>query len=59
MPVTSAAELGEAVETLLSADKVAQMAHAAWDVTTQGADVAQKVAALIHARLDMRGDADA
>jgi 3-deoxy-D-manno-octulosonic-acid transferase len=52
LTVRSAAELGDAVETLLSADKVATMAHAAWDVTTQGADVAQQIAALIHARLD-------
>ena len=53
--VGCAQELGDAVETLLSADKVATMAHAAWDVTTQGADAAQQLATLIHARLDRVG----
>ncbi|TNC71788.1 3-deoxy-D-manno-octulosonic acid transferase [Rubellimicrobium roseum] len=49
--VRNGAELGRAVEALLAADKVAAMAHAGWDVATQGAEVANRVADLIRTRL--------
>jgi 3-deoxy-D-manno-octulosonic-acid transferase len=52
--VADACALGFAVELLLAADKVAEMAHAAWDVTTQGANVAQQIAAMLFAELDQR-----
>lgn len=55
MAVRTADGLGDAIELLLSADKVAQMAHAAWDVTTRGADTMQKMAALIQVHIDASG----
>ncbi|MEJ6399173.1 3-deoxy-D-manno-octulosonic acid transferase [Yoonia sp. 208BN28-4] len=55
MAVASADGLGDAVEQLLAADKVAQIVHAAWDVTTRGADVVQHIAQWIHAELDAQG----
>ena len=50
--VRSAADLGNAVEVLLAPDKAAAMAHAAWDVTSSGAVVTNRVVELIRARLD-------
>lgn len=50
--VRSAADLGNAVEVLLAPDKAAAMAHAAWDVTSSGAEVTNRVVELIRARLD-------
>lgn len=49
--IRSSADLGAAVETLLAADKAAEQAHAAWDVTSRGADVTHTVAELIQRRL--------
>lgn len=54
--VASDQALGEAVESLLSADHAATMAHAAWDVTTRGADVVQQIAGRIIAHLDRIGE---
>jgi 3-deoxy-D-manno-octulosonic-acid transferase len=48
----SGADLGLAVETLLAADKTAELAHAAWDVTSRGATVTNRIAALIQLRLE-------
>jgi 3-deoxy-D-manno-octulosonic-acid transferase len=48
----SGGDLGPAVETLLAADKTAELAHAAWDVTTRGAAVTNRIAALIQLRLE-------
>ena len=48
----SFAELGHMVETLLSPAKTAQIVHAAWDVTSRGADVTNRLAEAIHAQLD-------
>ena len=45
-------DLGAAVEGLLSADKAATQAHAAWDAATQGANVTNRIAAYIQLRLE-------
>lgn len=45
-------DLGPAVEKLLAADKAALLAHAAWDVTSRGADVTNRIVNLIQRRLD-------
>lgn len=45
--VRDAEELGAAVEALLSPDTAAQMAHAAWDVSTEGAGVTDRVTDMI------------
>ncbi|WP_373355388.1 3-deoxy-D-manno-octulosonic acid transferase [Pseudoroseicyclus sp. CXY001] len=42
--VTSGEDLGRMVETLLTPDKAAQMAHAAWSVTSQGAEALDRLA---------------
>jgi 3-deoxy-D-manno-octulosonic-acid transferase len=49
------AELGKTVERLLSPDKTAQIVHAAWDVTSRGADVTNRLAEAIVAQLDEIG----
>ena len=54
--VRSGADLGLAVEALLAPDKAAAMAHAAWDVTTAGADVGNRVIDLIRDGLDKAGE---
>ncbi|MGR3435937.1 MAG: 3-deoxy-D-manno-octulosonic acid transferase [Shimia sp.] len=48
-------ELGTAVGDLLAPDRVAALAHAAWDVTTAGAEVTDRLVALIREAL---GDTD-
>lgn len=53
--VRSGNDLGQAVEMLLAPDKAAAMAHAAWDVTTTGAEVSNRVIDLIRERLDRAG----
>lgn len=53
--VRSATDLGDAVEVLLAPDRAAAMAHAAWDVTSRGADVTNRLAELIRIRLDRLG----
>lgn len=53
--VRTGTDLGQAVEALLSPDKAAAMAHAAWDVTTAGADVGNRVIDLIREHLDKAG----
>jgi 3-deoxy-D-manno-octulosonic-acid transferase len=50
--VQTAADLGAAIENLLAADKTAAMAHNAWDVTSMGANVTNRVAAFIQLRLE-------
>jgi 3-deoxy-D-manno-octulosonic-acid transferase len=49
--VRDGAELGRAVEELLASDRAASMAHAGWDVATQGAEVANRVADLVREQL--------
>ena len=48
----SANDLGPAVEELLSTDKAAKLAHLAWDVTSHGANVTNRIAAYIQLRLE-------
>lgn len=50
--IRSADDLGGEVETLLAPDVAAEMAHAAWDVTSRGADVTNRVADFIRGRLE-------
>ncbi|EBA11257.1 Three-deoxy-D-manno-octulosonic-acid transferase-like protein [Roseobacter sp. CCS2] len=50
--IRSASDLGPNVESLLAADKAAQLAHAAWDVTSRGASVTNRIAAFIQLRLE-------
>lgn len=50
--IRSTNDLGAVVETLLSPDITAEIAHAAWDVTSRGADVTNRIAVYIQARLE-------
>ena len=50
--IRSSADLGPTVESLLAADKTAQLAHSAWDVTSRGANVTNRIAAFIQLRLE-------
>lgn len=50
--IRSGTDLGPAVESLLSVDKTAQLAHSAWDVTSRGANVTNRIAAFIQLRLE-------
>lgn len=50
--LSSFADLGSTVETLLSPDKAARVVHAAWDVTSRGADVTDRLAELIFEQID-------
>ena len=45
--VANAAQLGEAVAELLAPDKTAEMAHKAWEVSSEGAEVADRALELI------------
>ena len=44
--------LGSAVTSLVAPDQAASMAHAGWDVISQGADLTDRVISLIHSVLD-------
>jgi len=55
LQVDNQAALGRAVEALLSADRVAAMAMAGWDVTSRGAEATDRIVGLIRARLDDAG----
>ena len=48
-------KLAAEVEHLLAPDKAAGMATAAWEVSTAGAEVTDRVTSLIHTTLDARG----
>lgn len=50
--IRSSADLGPTVESLLATDKTAQLAHAAWDITSRGANVTNRIAAFIQLRLE-------
>ena len=52
MLIRSGSDLGPAVESLLAADKAAELAHAAWDVTSRGATVTNRIASFIQLRLE-------
>jgi 3-deoxy-D-manno-octulosonic-acid transferase len=49
--VRDGAGLGQTIEALLAPDRAAAMAHAAWEVTTEGIEVANRLAELILAGL--------
>ena len=53
--IRSSDDMGNVIEALLSPDKTAEIAHAAWDVTSRGADVTNRVAAYINDRLEEMG----
>lgn len=53
--IRSAADLGPNVENLLATDKAAALAHAAWDVTSRGADVTNRIISIIQRRLTELG----
>lgn len=53
--VFESARLGPAIETLLSPDRAAQMAVAGWDTTSSGAEIANRIVAMIQDRLDQKG----
>jgi len=48
-------DLGDQVERLLAPDKTALIVHAAWEVTSRGAEVTARVAEAILAQLDEIG----
>jgi 3-deoxy-D-manno-octulosonic-acid transferase len=48
------ASLADAVTTALAADIAAEMAHAAWEVCSAGAEVTDRVTDLVHDILDLR-----
>jgi 3-deoxy-D-manno-octulosonic-acid transferase len=50
--IRSGDDLGPIVESLLSADKAAELAHIAWDVTSRGANVTNRIADFIQLRLE-------
>ena len=50
--VSTADGLGSAIEALLATDLAAQQAHAAWDVTSQGADATNELMSVIYTYLD-------
>ncbi|MBD3665654.1 3-deoxy-D-manno-octulosonic acid transferase [Sulfitobacter aestuariivivens] len=52
--VNDAPALGTAVSRLIAPDQAATMAHAGWDVISQGADLTDKVVALVQTMLDER-----
>jgi 3-deoxy-D-manno-octulosonic-acid transferase len=54
-PVASAHDLSEALGDLLSPDRAARLAHAAWDVASDGAEVTDRVAGLVRHMLGEDG----
>lgn len=50
--VATPESLGHAVETLLATDYAAKLAHAAWDVTSRGADATNELVTLIYTFID-------
>jgi 3-deoxy-D-manno-octulosonic-acid transferase len=53
--VPSPQALAEAVDELLSPDRAAAMAHAAWEVVSSGADVTERAKAVLFETLDTTG----
>ncbi|MEM1065028.1 MAG: glycosyltransferase N-terminal domain-containing protein [Pseudomonadota bacterium] len=54
--VSTAAALGETVAELMAPDKAAEMAHRAWEISSQGAEVSDRAMALIEEAM-VRGEA--
>ncbi|NNE53685.1 MAG: 3-deoxy-D-manno-octulosonic acid transferase [Sulfitobacter sp.] len=52
--VNDADALGTAVSRLIAPDQAATMAHAGWDVISQGAEIADRIAEAVQDRLDAR-----
>ncbi|MDF1729056.1 MAG: glycosyltransferase N-terminal domain-containing protein [Sulfitobacter sp.] len=52
--VNDAGALGTAVSHLIAPDQAAAMAHAGWDVISQGAEVTDRIIDLVQDRLDMK-----
>ena len=52
--VAHSGELALSVEALLAPDKAAEMAHAAWQISTAGAEVMERVIELIEEALDIQ-----
>lgn len=50
--VSSVTALAPAVESLIATDAVAKLAHAAWDVTSRGAEETDELVKMIYDRLD-------
>lgn len=53
-PVGSAEDLGPAIQTLLSPDRAAKLAHAGWTTTTESAPVIERLAELIDIAIEER-----
>ncbi|WP_394178862.1 3-deoxy-D-manno-octulosonic acid transferase [Yoonia maritima] len=53
--IRSSSDLGAIIEILLAVDKTAELAHAAWDVTSRGATVSNRIADYIRLRLEELG----
>lgn len=53
--IRSRSELGAIIEILLSVDKAAELAHAAWDVTSRGAHVSNRIADYLRLRIEELG----
>lgn len=53
--IRSSGDLGSIIEILLAVDKTAELAHAAWDVTSRGATVSNRIADYIRLRLEELG----
>ena len=53
--VRDADTLAQAVQSIIPPDRSAAMAHAAWDVATQGAAMMDRLVALVGETLDARG----
>lgn len=52
--VTTVAELGAALSELLSPDRAAAMAHAAWAVSTESAETVERISTLVQGALAQR-----
>lgn len=55
-PVAEPSELAEALAELLSPDRAAELAHAAWNVSTGGAEVSGRVRTIVSEALTRRGE---
>ena len=53
--VARAEDLGHALESMLAPDKIAALAHAAWGVTSEGAETGNRISAMLRDALDRQG----
>ena len=54
MKVAAQEDLGKTINSLLSADKAASLAHAGWDVTTRGAMVLETLVRIVRETLEQK-----